>query len=408
MSDLLAVCKFCKGDGWREEGDPEIGSAVMDCNWCGGTGIQGHTIGCGEHNGQKLFTAAQVLAFAKRERERLRALTTPSAFDGPATDTMDADWPAFKALAKERGWSVAEAGKAWAGWKAHRAAAPTPVEPAAPLDTPLPVDFTAAGATFRKGLPLRLIAKRIERLREAAYGPMPTPEQQAANLAILQGREPAEPVKCLTPDFSALPCVIEHCDRAGRCFRFHNDTVAVAPARPNLTGAAPFNPTPTGSLNLAHCGCSSWTDGLGGTGEFKCEAHRALAVEPGNPANQAEPDCWAILTPNRSKLVSPEPNADADSLVGLLKEALSQGHPLKTNAPYQKLKSALELSWAAAAPALANQAGANVNNCDVRDTTYDTPLPVFYPAGAQGGEAPNPDVHSTTTSTKAPGAAGEV
>lgn len=34
----------------------------------------------------------------------------------------------------------------------------------------------------------------------------------------------------------------------------------------------------------------------------------------------------------------------------------------------------------------ANQAGANVNNCDVRDTTYDTPLPVFYPAGAQGGE----------------------
>lgn len=67
-------------------------------------------------------------------------------------------------------------------------------EPTDPLDAPIPADFTAAGATFRKGLPMRLIAKRIERLWEAAYGPMPTPEEQAANLARLQGAVSPQPL----------------------------------------------------------------------------------------------------------------------------------------------------------------------------------------------------------------------
>jgi hypothetical protein len=36
---------------------------------------------------------------------------------------------------------------------------------------------------------------------------------------------------CLTPDFSELPCVVEHCDRAARCFRFHNDMIATPPVQ---------------------------------------------------------------------------------------------------------------------------------------------------------------------------------
>lgn len=57
-----------------------------------------------------------------------------AAFDAPAADSMDPDWPKFKAVAKAREWSVPEAAKAWAGWKECRAALAAPpavlVEPA--------------------------------------------------------------------------------------------------------------------------------------------------------------------------------------------------------------------------------------------------------------------------------------
>jgi len=32
------ACSYCNGKGWRDEGDPEIGSAIMDCHHCFGTG----------------------------------------------------------------------------------------------------------------------------------------------------------------------------------------------------------------------------------------------------------------------------------------------------------------------------------------------------------------------------------
>ncbi|MHA2944359.1 hypothetical protein ACW9FF_21535 [Ralstonia mannitolilytica] len=32
------ACSYCNGKGWRDEGDPEIGQAIMDCHFCFGTG----------------------------------------------------------------------------------------------------------------------------------------------------------------------------------------------------------------------------------------------------------------------------------------------------------------------------------------------------------------------------------
>lgn len=70
-----------------------------------------------------------------------------------------------------------------------------------------------------------------------------TLSQIAAALACVAPAEPAAQggERCLTPDFSNLPCVEEHCDRASRCFRVHNDTYAAPQPSPGAQGSEAVN-----------------------------------------------------------------------------------------------------------------------------------------------------------------------
>jgi hypothetical protein len=98
-------------------------------------------------------------------------------------------------------WQVATAAYD-AGKEAGLAAAavrlaPVAPEPADPMDTPLPCDVTVGHGTHRKGTRLGSLVARMKMLHEAAFGPAPTPEAAARNLAILQGAAP-EPAAALT------------------------------------------------------------------------------------------------------------------------------------------------------------------------------------------------------------------
>ena len=61
-----------------------------------------------------------------------------------------------------------------------------------PLDMPLPCDVKIGHGTHRKGTSLRTLVVRAKHLFDAAYGPLPTPEQAAHNLAVLQGKAAAQ------------------------------------------------------------------------------------------------------------------------------------------------------------------------------------------------------------------------
>lgn len=56
-----------------------------------------------------------------------------------------------------------------------------------PMNTPLPCDVSVDGVTFRKGVPLRTFVEAATRWRREAFGPPPTADEAAANLALLQG-----------------------------------------------------------------------------------------------------------------------------------------------------------------------------------------------------------------------------
>jgi hypothetical protein len=60
-------------------------------------------------------------------------------------------------------------------------------------DWRLPYDVTVGCGTHRKGTSFNTLVTRMRMLHREAFGPMPTPEQQAANLAALQGAAPAAP-----------------------------------------------------------------------------------------------------------------------------------------------------------------------------------------------------------------------
>lgn len=40
------TCPCCKGAGWKDEGDPEIGSAPMDCSLCDAKGVVSRAVVC--------------------------------------------------------------------------------------------------------------------------------------------------------------------------------------------------------------------------------------------------------------------------------------------------------------------------------------------------------------------------
>lgn len=91
--------------------------------------------------------------------------------------------------------------------ESKREAAHTPTDDAA-LDWPLPCDVKVGNGTHCKGTSLRTLVARMRMLHEAAFGPMPSKEEQAANLAALQSvaRAPdmAAELATLRADFAAL------------------------------------------------------------------------------------------------------------------------------------------------------------------------------------------------------------
>jgi hypothetical protein len=75
-----------------------------------------------------------------------------------------------------------------------------------------------------------------------------------------------------------------------------------------LAAPTPVEPAPdsTAMFEFIKHGDAAHQDWLRRACEAFVRGEPRPAVEPGNPANRAEPDCWAILTPNGSKLVSPD------------------------------------------------------------------------------------------------------
>jgi hypothetical protein len=74
------------------------------------------------------------------------------------------------------------------------------VVPIDPLDWPLPCDVKIGHGTHRKGTRLGSLVTRAQMLFETAYGPPPSAEDAARNLAELQGR--TEPLATINDELS--------------------------------------------------------------------------------------------------------------------------------------------------------------------------------------------------------------
>lgn len=84
-------------------------------------------------------------------------------------------------------------------------------------DWRLPGDFTCRGATFRKGVHVRTILGRMERLYDAAYPGFAelTPKQQSANLALLQSAAACDVLAERARQIGAEGWTSEHDDGRG-------------------------------------------------------------------------------------------------------------------------------------------------------------------------------------------------
>lgn len=78
-----------------------------------------------------------------------------------------------------------------------------------PADPRLPFDVKIGGMTLGAGVSLHQLIRRAQFLHEQAYGPAPSPEQQARNLALLQGSA------LLNEAYAALSAATRILDRIG-------------------------------------------------------------------------------------------------------------------------------------------------------------------------------------------------